>query len=400
QEEIEKKNEELENPKDIEDREEQMEDIEKEMNDAKEDLKKNDKKSAGQKQKNASEKMKQMAEQMQMEMEAGEMEQMQEDMASMRQLLENLVTLSFDQEDLGKSFRKSKVNTPKYVELVQEQFRIKDDFKVVEDSLQALSKRVYQIETFVTEKVGEIKVNLDKSIDHLEERRKTQAGETQQRTMKNLNDLALMLSEVMEQMQQQMSGAMPGSQMCNKPGGSGQGKEGEKPSDKLGDAQEQLNKQMEMMKKAMEQGGGQGGMSEQFAKMAAKQAAIREALKKAQKEAQEQGQGDKNLQELIDEMNKTETDLVNKRLTNEMLKRQQEIKTRLLEAEKAMRERQWDDKRKAETAQEIERKTPPALEQYLKEREAEIEMFKTVSPSLKPYYKYMVEEYYKSLKTK
>ena len=41
---------------------------------------------------------------------------------------------------------------------------------------------------------------------------------------------------------------------------------------------------------------------------------------------------------------------------------------------------------------------PPSLEEYIKKREAEIEMFKTVSPSLRPYYKMLVEEYFKSLK--
>ena len=399
-EEIEKKNEELEKPKKLEDRQEQMDDIQKEMDKAQGEMKEKKKKDAAKSQKKAAEKMKDMAAQMAMEMEAGEMEQMQEDIKALRQLLENLITLSFDQEGLVEDFNRSRVNTPRYVDLVQDQFKIKDDFKLVEDSLQALSKRVFQIESFVTEKVSDIKVDIAGSLEHLEERRKTQASETQRRTMKSLNDLALMLSEVMEQMQKQMSGSMPGSQMCQNPG-DGQGKDGKKPSDKMGKAQEQLNKQMQQMKKAMEQGGG-GKMSEQFAKMAAKQAALREALKQMKKEAQEQGQGEgtKELQEIIDQMNKTETDLVNKRLTNEMLKRQEEIKTRLLEAEKSARERQWDDKRKAETAKQIERKLPPALEKYIKEREAEIEMFKTVSPALKPYYKFMVEEYYKSLKTR
>ena len=41
---------------------------------------------------------------------------------------------------------------------------------------------------------------------------------------------------------------------------------------------------------------------------------------------------------------------------------------------------------------------PPSLEEYIKQREAEIELFKTVNPALKPYYKSLVEEYYKSLK--
>jgi len=97
-------------------------------------------------------------------------------------------------------------------------------------------------------------------------------------------------------------------------------------------------------------------------------------------------------------MNKMEIDLVNKQLTNEMMKRQQDIMTRLLKAEKAEREKEYDQKRKAETATQQERKMPPSLEEYIKKREAEIEMYKAVSPSLKPYYKFLVEEYFKSLK--
>ena len=41
---------------------------------------------------------------------------------------------------------------------------------------------------------------------------------------------------------------------------------------------------------------------------------------------------------------------------------------------------------------------PPSLEEYLKKREAEIDLYKSVSPSLRPYYKMLVEEYFNSLK--
>ena len=102
----------------------------------------------------------------------------------------------------------------------------------------------------------------------------------------------------------------------------------------------------------------------------------------------------------IRDRNKTEEDLANKRLTNETLKRQQDILTRLLKHEKAQQEREYDNKRKAEVAQQKERKIPPAIEEYIKKREAEIDVFKSVSPALKPYYKYLVEEYFKELKTK
>ena len=80
------------------------------------------------------------------------------------------------------------------------------------------------------------------------------------------------------------------------------------------------------------------------------------------------------------------------------MKRQQDILTRLLESAKAEREQEKDKKREAQAARQKERKMPPSLEEYIKKREAEIEMYKSVSPALKPYYKDLVEEYYNSLR--
>ncbi len=400
QEELEEKNEELEHPKDMgEDTQEQMEDIQQDMQDSQQQMQQNQNQKASESQKKAAQKMKQMANSMQMQMQSQQMEQMQEDMESLRQLMENLIGLSFDQESLMDDIASANVNTPRYVDLVKDQYKLKDDFKLIEDSLQALSKRVVQIESFITEKVTEIKVNMKDGLENLEEhnpRNKNEASVNQQQTMKNVNDLALMLNEVMEQMQQQMSSMMSGSQMCNKPGG--QGSQGRKPMDKITQGQQGLNEQMKQMKKSMEQG--KGGTSKEFAKAAKKQAALRKALRELQKEKQQRGEGKnaQELQDIIDAMNKIETDLVNKQLTNEMLKRQQEIQTRLLEAEKAERQKEFEEKRKAEVASQKERKMPPSLEEYIKKREAEIEMYKQVSPALKPYYKYLVEEYFKSLK--
>lgn len=397
-----KKNEELKRPQKIDNNKQEMNDAKEEMKDAKQDINKQQNKSAGKKQKSAANKMKNMANKMKQNKESGDQQQMEEDIKAIRQLLENLVGLSFAQEQNMKDIAASTINTPHYVELTQQQFKIKDDFKLVEDSLQALANRQFQIESIITEKVSEIKSSLKSSIEELEERRVNTANEQQQRSMKSLNDLALLLAEAMQNMQQQMANSMPGSQACQKPGsGKGQGKQGE-PKDKMSKGQEDLNKIMKDLKERMEKQGkgasgqpGNGGNSKEFAQMAAKQAALRNALRQMQKEKQEQGKGSKALDEVMDDMNKIETDLVNKRLTNDMLKRQEQILTRLLEEERAEREREQDEQRQAETARQQQPKMPPALEEYLKKRRAEVEQFRTVSPALKPYYKQLVEEYLK-----
>lgn len=400
--ELQKKNEELKRPEKIEDNKEEMRDIEKDQKDAKQQLNQNQKKGASKKQKSAANKMKEMANKMKANQQSGDMEQMEEDIAMLRQLLENLVGLSFNQEQNMKDVSVATINTPHYVELSQQQYKIKDDFKIVEDSLHALAKRNFQIEGMITEKVSDIKASMKTSIEELEERRIGTATEQQQSSMKSLNDLALMLSEVMNQMQQQMASMMPGNQACQKPGGKGQGKgkQGE-PKDKMSKGQGDLNDMMKSLKERLEKQGksgqGQGGMSKEFAQMAAKQAALRNALRELQKEKHEQGKGNKALDELMQEMDKTEVDLVNKRLTEETMRRQQDILTRLLEEERAEREREQDEQRQAEAAKQQPAKLPPALEEYLKKRRAEVDLYRTVSPALKPYYKGLVEEYLKGV---
>jgi hypothetical protein len=251
--------------------------------------------------------------------------------------------------------------------------------------------------------VSEIKHDLTGSLVQLEDRKKPEANQSQRTTMKNLNDLALMLSESMEKMQQQMAGMMAGNQMCQNPGNKpgGKGKTGKVPSDKISEGQEKMSEQLQkMMEQQKGKGkGGQGNSAKDFAEAAARQAALRKALQDRAKEQQEQGQGASDqLQQIMDEMNKQEVDLVNKRLDGEMLARQQEILTRLLEAENAQKERELDNKRKSENGENIKREFPPSIEEYIQKRKALLEQYKYASPEMKPHYKKLVDEYYKKLK--
>ena len=404
QEELEKKNEELSPPKDMgEDAEEKMEEISDEMEESQESLEEQDSEKASKSQKSAAEKMKSMAGSLQESMEGGDMEQVEEDMKALRQLLENLISLSFDQEvlvdevgDIASSRNRSKITSPRYAELVQEQFRLKDDFKLIADSLHALSLRQDKIETFVTEKVTEVNSNMKESLKLLEDRVVGNANKSQRVIMKNVNDLALMMDEAMQQMQQQMSGMMPGNQQCNKPGGEKSGKSGNKPMDKISKGQEGLKKDLQKMSDGMKSG--EGGMAKEFAQAAARQAALRKALEDIRKSKQEQGKGGNELQEIIDQMDNVETELVNKRFDAELMKRQQDILTKLLKAENADRQQEYDNKRKAEVGKDAKRELPDSLQEYLKKREAELDLYKTISPELRPYYRSLVDKYYNSLK--
>jgi hypothetical protein len=80
--------------------------------------------------------------------------------------------------------------------------------------------------------------------------------------------------------------------------------------------------------------------------------AIREAIMQINEELNKDGKNSlgQTWTSCRKEMEKTETELVNKQLTAEMLKRQQQILTRLLEAENAERQRETDNKRESNSA--------------------------------------------------
>lgn len=388
------KNKSLEQPVNMDDPKTPSEEIKRDQNESMDQMQSGSPQKAGQKQKDAGQKMEQMAQSMQQQMQSGQQQQMQEDIQALRQILENLVRLSFDQETLIDDVADLSYATPQYVEKVREQFDLKNDFSLIRDSLLSLANRNPQIEGTITEKINLIDAHLAKSTKLMEEQEKADAANDQRRTMKNVNDLALMLTESLQNMQMQMSTP---SSMCQNPGSSS----GKVPMDKITEGQKKVTEEMKNMAKKRQQGKGQKGEeSKDFAQIAAQQAAMRKMLEEKQQQLMEQGKGSKQLQQLIDMMDQMETDLVNKKLTNEMMERQQEILTRLLEAEKAERQQEMEEQRQSEEAKNIAKTLPPDLQEYLNQRREEITPYQKLSPALKPYYKQLVEEYYDELKNR
>ena len=66
---------------------------------------------------------------------------MQEDVEVLRQILDNLVLFSFDQEALMNQFKAIEVNHNKYASYLRKQNNLKEHFEHIDDSLFALSLR-------------------------------------------------------------------------------------------------------------------------------------------------------------------------------------------------------------------------------------------------------------------
>jgi bisphosphoglycerate-dependent phosphoglycerate mutase len=96
-------------------------------------------------------------------------------------------------------------------------------------------------------------------------------------------------------------------------------------------------------------------------------------------------------------MEQLQKDIVNNRVSEETIRRQRDIEIRLLKAEEAERIRDRDNERKSNEARDYPTSNPLKYEEYLRKKQQETELLKTVPPSLKPYYKEKVNSYFNKL---
>lgn len=381
-EELNKLGEELDKPENTPSKE-QMDEVQQMQQQSKESLEQKEPGKATAPQKKSIEQMKQMKEQLEGMQNSMEMEIDEQNLESLRQIIHGLIKLSFDQESLVKEFNTVQQSDPAYIQLSQNQLKVKYDAKVLEDSLLALAKKDAFMGSIVTREVGELNDHLDKASLSIRERRKSNASSEMQLSMTSINNLALMLNDHFDMMMQMMQNAMPSMSKGKK----------QKGKKSMSEMQMQLNQQMEEIRKSGKTG---RQLSEEMARMAAEQERIRRALQEMQEKMKQEG-GQPFGNDIPAKMEQTELDLVNKQLTEQTIRRQKEIMTRLLESEKSMREQELDQERKGETAKDYQKDIPKAFEDYLRLKEKEVELLKTVPPKLYPYYKNEVNEYFKRL---
>lgn len=408
-------NQNLEDPYNLDPLDSLSKEIAKDMQQAQQDLNNGKRESAAKHQKDAALKLEEMTQSMQSMMNEEEQQSLGEDIHAVRQILDNIIKASFSQEEIIKQLSKINTQDPAMRNLIQQQHKLKDQLRLIEDSISAVARRQINIQPFVTKQVTTIKQAED---DILKMMSSTQEPSmryyygnnsrlitsNQQFVMKSLNELGLMLAESLEKMQeQQKSGQGQGSGNCSSnqsPGGK-KNKSG-KSAKSMRELQEKLNQQLQEMRKQMQEGKTPNpnsqnpqSMSEQFARMAAQQEAIRRMLQDYQSELKKNGQGyDGKIDKMLKEMEQTERDLVNKILNQQTIDRQQRILTRLLESEKAELQREKEEKRESKTAQEKIYNAPPEYIQEELQKKKEIELYKTVPPTLNQYYRNKVNQYF------
>ncbi len=338
-----------------EEMEELMEEFDQQQNQklsdqASQDIQQNKKQDAKQNQQMLSQNMNQMQQKMQqMKDSMQQMNQMQT-FTDMMKILDNILSLSKKQEELKREAENLDPNSSRLDELAKEENNLSNNLNNLMQQMSDLSQKTFAISPEMGKSLGDAKQQMERSVQSMKNRNGVVASGQQGEAMKSLNEAAMMMKSSMESMMQ---------------GGGGQGGMMSlmQQLQQMSGNQMNLNNLTQMLQK-MQQGGLNPQQQMEMQRLAQQQQLIQKSLEQLNQEAKVSGQSQKlpaDLDEISRRMQEVITDMQGQKLDDELLQKQENILSKLLDAQKSINERDYEKERESRTGETVRRNLPPEL---------------------------------------
>ena len=141
-----------------------------------------------------------------------------------------------------------------------------------------------------------------------------------------------------------------------------------------------------------------------MARLAGEQGMVRKSLEQLQREAAASGELNKMLGDLsrvAQDMREVQTDLANGSASSETMKRQERILSRLLDAQRSTRERDFEQKRRSEAGKNVARSSPGAIDLSTQEGKNKLreDLLRALRQGYSHEYEMLIKRYFDVLDT-
>ncbi|MFC2139795.1 DUF4175 family protein [Bacteroidota bacterium] len=305
-------------------------------------------------------------------------------MYDMLKIIDNLILLSKDEEKLKSKTGELHLLSDEYVNNAQEQNDLMTNLDKVTRRMADLSQKTFVITPEMGNAVGKARWNMLQSINQLQNRRGDSAVQMQTQAMKYINEAALLMKAALDMM---MSGGQGGGMMSL-----------------MQQLQQMANQQMNLnqLTKMLNQGNLSQQQMAQLQKLANEQALIRKSLAELNRESKESGQSKKlagNLDKILDEMEEVVSQLKLNNVDDELILKQERILSRLLDAQRSMNERDFEEERESQTGTNIGRKSPSEIDLSSQEARDQLrdELIRALKEGYKKDYEDLIRKYFEAL---
>lgn len=366
-----------------------MEEFEKQQNEqlskqASQNLKQGQKQNAQKNQKKLSNNMKQMQQMMQQMKDQMMQQNQMQTFTDMMKIIDNLLSLSKKQEELKNQSQKLDPNSSQYQTLALQQNEIKNNLNKLLEQLAQLSQKTFAVTPEMGKALGLANKNMEQSLSNMQNRNPKNSAMFQQEAMGNMNQAIMMMKSQLESMMQ---------------GGSGQGGMMSllQQLQQLSGQQMTLNNMTQMLQQ-MQQGNLSQEQQAQLQRLAQQQQLIQKSLEQLNKEAKESGESKKipaNLENIAKQMQEVITDMQTEKLTDDLIQKQERILSKLLDAQRSINERDFEQERKSETGRNIVRQSPSDINlMKLKKDSLKEEIDKAIREGYNKDYEELIRRYF------
>jgi hypothetical protein len=363
--------------------ESEKQDNEQLSNEINKDLQQNQKSSAMQKQKQFSKNMQKMNKMMQQMKQSMQMQNQMQVYADMLKLIDNIIYLSKEQEKIKNLAANLPYNSQKFNDLIRKQSNIQSDLDRISAQMNDLAQKTFAISPEMGKALGEARINMNSAMQSLQGKNGFAASQSTSKAMGNLNQAAMMMKSMLDQMMNQ-SGGQGGGMMSMM-----------QQFKQLSQQQMSLNQQtMQMMQQGMQD-------MQQMQRLAAQQEMIKKSLEELNKEAKESGQSKKlaaNTEKILNEMNEVISNLrTQKDVDENIVKKQDKILSRLLDAQRSINDRDFEKEREANTGKNRNQNSPDDKQSAEENNIIFNELIRASKEGYSKDYEELIKKYYEEL---
>ena len=277
----------------------------------------------------------------------------QVNIAALQYILHSLINLSQNQEELSRETSRLSDRSQAFVKKAREEKQIQQQFSRIADSLFKVSSEIPGFSNSINKKKNVVQDQLTTAVEQMAERDKSRATFAGRQSLGGINELSSMVASLLEQIQNSEgegggSGSMTTQQFMEQ-------------LKNMSGQQQMLNQQIQDYINDIQGDRLSKDQVERLNQMARQQNMIKKQIEELQKKGGMES-GDKVLSELerlSEEMEQTINDLRGGQTDPNLVKRQQNILSRMLNAEKAMQERGEEEKREGTTTEDTPQRVSP-----------------------------------------
>ncbi len=364
------------------------EEFEKQKNESlseesKEKIQSGDMKSASQLQQQIVKNMQQMKSRLSQMKKGMQMKNQIQTMADMMKIINELLELSKKEEALKNKTGKLSGNSPQLGKIAREEYKQINSLNKVINKAVDLSQKTFAITPEMGKAMGMARNEMAQAISEMQNRNSQLGAKHQNGAMKYLNEAAQQMQNSMANMMNQSGGGMMSLMQQMQ---------------QLSQRQMNLNQLTKMMQ------GGKLTMEQmaQMQRLAKEQEALKKSLEELNEEIKKKGSKSKltgNLEKILDEMKEVVKGMNTGKIDDELIKKQDRILSRMLDAQRSINERDYEKNRESVAGKEFNLNSPP--EELLKTEEGRNilreRLMKAIQAGYAKDYEELIRKYFKEL---